>query len=66
MQTQIGEAAGKVWSALEANGSMATSSLKKKAELDNETMNLALGWLAREGKVSLEKVGKKKIQVSLK
>jgi len=66
MQAQIGEAAGKVWSALEANGSMPVSALKKKAELDNETTNMALGWLAREGKVSLEKVGKKKIQVSLK
>jgi len=66
MNEDIGSAAGKVWKVLSSNGPMATNDLKKETDLDNERLNMALGWLAREDKVNLERVGKKKLQVALR
>jgi len=48
---KIGENAGLIWAALE-NGALALKALKKATKLKNEDLYLALGWLAREGKVS--------------
>lgn len=66
MNAEIGEAAGKVWQALEADGPMAKTTLKTKTKLDGDLLAMALGWLAREDKVAIEKAGKRKIQVILK
>ena len=51
MITKIGENAGLVWNALQ-NGAQGLKALKKATKLKNEELYLALGWLAREGKVS--------------
>ena len=51
MITKIGENAGLVWGALQ-NGAQGVKALKKATKLKNEDLFLALGWLAREGKVS--------------
>ena len=51
MITKIGENAGLVWGALQ-NGAQGLKALKKATKLKNEDLFLALGWLAREGKVS--------------
>ena len=51
MITKIGENAGLVWAALE-NGALALKALKKATKLKNEELYMALGWLAREGKLS--------------
>jgi hypothetical protein len=51
MITKIGENAGLVWGALQ-NGALAFKALKKATKLKNEELYLALGWLAREGKVN--------------
>ena len=48
---KIGENAGLVWAALE-NGALALKALKKATKLKNEELFLALGWLAREGKLN--------------
>ncbi len=48
---KIGENAGLIWSALE-NGALALKALKKATKLKNEDLYLALGWLAREGKLT--------------
>jgi hypothetical protein len=66
MNAEIGEAAGKVWQALEVNGPMAKTALKTKTKLDADLLAMALGWLAREDKVVIERVEKRKIQVTLK
>jgi len=47
----IGQNAGAVWKLLNAKGEQNLSSLKKLAKLDDKHLYLALGWLAREGKV---------------
>lgn len=66
MIAEIGESAGKVWDALAANGSMTATALRSQTKLDPEMLSMALGWLAREDKVVLEKMSKKRIQVALK
>ena len=47
----IGANAGKIWNALQ-NGAQGLKALKKATKLKNEDLYLALGWLAREGKIS--------------
>ena len=51
MVTKIGENAGLVWGAL-LNGAQGLKALKKATKLKNEELFLALGWLAREGKLT--------------
>lgn len=50
MITKIGENAGLVWGALQ-NGALGVKAIKKATKLKNEDLYLALGWLAREGKL---------------
>jgi hypothetical protein len=47
----IGQNAGAIWKTLNAKGEQNLSSLKKLSKLDDKQLYLALGWLAREGKV---------------
>ena len=51
MIAKIGENAGAVWAALQ-NGALELKALKKATKLKNEELYLALGWLAREGKLT--------------
>ena len=51
MITKIGENAGLVWGALQ-NGAQGIKAIKKATKLKNEELYLALGWLAREGKLT--------------
>jgi len=51
MITKIGENAGLVWGALQ-NGAQGVKAIKKATKLKNEDLYLALGWLAREGKLT--------------
>ena len=49
--TKIGENAGLIWNALQS-GALTLKALKKATKLKNDELYLALGWLARESKVS--------------
>lgn len=51
MIEKIGTNAGAVWSALQ-NGALELKALKKATKLKNDELAFALGWLAREGKVT--------------
>ena len=51
MREAIGDAAGKVWRCLEAQGSRSVSQIQRDTRLSQSLTYLALGWLAREGKV---------------
>ena len=53
MISKIGENAGRVWGALQ-NGAQGLKALKKATKLKNDEFFLALGWLAREGKLTFE------------
>lgn len=58
MESKIGQAAGKIWSALNANGSMGKAQLAKTTGLPSDLVNQGIGWLAREGKLIAEVQGK--------
>ncbi|MBI4387891.1 MAG: winged helix-turn-helix domain-containing protein [Candidatus Omnitrophica bacterium] len=61
----IGKAAGKIYRVLEQNGKKSTSELQKKSGIsDTALFHQAIGWLAREGKLELQKNGRT-FQVSL-
>ncbi len=49
----IGLNAGLVWNALNANGKMTETKLKKETGLASADFYAALGWLAREGKLNV-------------
>ena len=51
MREDIGDAAGKVWQYLEVQGSRSVSQIQRDTRLSQSLTYLALGWLAREGKV---------------
>jgi len=65
MEIEIGEAAGKVWQAVHANGPLPKSRIAKDTGLSGDMVNQAIGWLAREGKVTREKKKKREV-ISLK
>ncbi len=56
----IGKAAGKIWKQLGSKGETSLRTLAKSIGTDSTTAQLAVGWLAREGKVQ---VGKKGAQI---
>ncbi len=64
LSVKIGENAGLVWNALQG-GAISTKALKKATKLKEADLNLALGWLAREGKIAFQ-VTEADILVSLK
>ena len=58
MVEKIGIDAGKVWTKLEEEGRMNIRSLRNAIKLTERDTFLALGWLAKEGKVTIEKDGR--------
>ncbi len=61
----IGETAGKVWECLSGNGTMAVAQVVRKTGCPQDMVQRASGWLAREGKVNVEKTAREET-VSLK
>ncbi len=57
MTQTIGEAAGKVWNALNGNGGETVAAITRKTRLARPVVERALGWLAREDKLAFEKSG---------
>lgn len=55
MINSIGENAGLVWNYLSENQESTLANLKKVLDLKGDTAALAVGWLAREGKVQIGK-----------
>ena len=54
MNTQtIGETAGLIWSYLSQNGKTTLKMLERDVEVPPDTLLMAVGWLAREGKLDL-------------
>jgi uncharacterized membrane protein len=57
-QPEMGEAAGTLWRYLRAHGPVTLSALQRGTRLAPPTFYMAVGWLAREGKVRLERAGR--------
>jgi hypothetical protein len=55
MVNKIGEVAGKVWMFLKQNGDSNMNQLKKGIKADPNLILQAIGWLAREDKILIEK-----------
>ena len=53
----IGSWAGLVWAALNEADVLGSKQIKKMTKLKDKELYAALGWLARENKVSFEKSG---------
>ncbi len=51
LNEKIGNSAGLVWAALE-NGELNVKAVKKATKLTDKDLNMAFGWLAREGKLN--------------
>lgn len=58
---QIGETAGHVWQALNAQGPLTTAKLVKQIDAPRDTVMQSIGWLAREGKITIEERGRSRI-----
>ena len=57
MQESIVEAAGKIWNYLNENGEVTTKKLQRDLDLNDNFINMGLGWLYREDKVNYSKKG---------
>jgi hypothetical protein len=55
---EIGETAGQVWEFLDQKGEANLNQLKKGIKADPNLILQALGWLAREDKLHVEKKGR--------
>jgi hypothetical protein len=51
---RIGETAGMVWNFLQSNGNCSLSALEKGVEAPRSMVSMAVGWLAREGKIEVK------------
>ncbi|MGE5235633.1 MAG: winged helix-turn-helix domain-containing protein [Acidobacteriota bacterium] len=60
----VGTAAGKVWQFLHANEKASLSAIEKGVDAPASMIHMALGWLAREGKLVIEQE-KRSILISL-
>ena len=58
MVEKIGMDAGKEWTKLDKKGRMNVRDLRNAIKLTERDTFLALGWLAKEGKVTIEKDGR--------
>jgi hypothetical protein len=57
MEQLIGETAGRIWRYLEENGEAAISQVPSLIKVKEPLSYLAIGWLAREGKLKFEVLG---------
>ena len=55
---EIGNTAGDVWQTLATHGPQTLASLKKQVPLPGDLVIAAVGWLAREGKLSFRPSGR--------
>jgi hypothetical protein len=62
---QIGETAGAVWRLLDVSGPMSISKLVKEVDAPRDLTMQALGWLAREDKISIDEESRSRL-VSLR
>jgi hypothetical protein len=65
MIAQISAGAGEVWRYLDAHGPTSMATLKKQLTLPAEVLYGALGWLAREEKITIEGEGRR-LKVALR
>ena len=65
MADVIGTAAGTLWAYLNENGASSATKIAKETGLDAKSLQRAIGWLAKEGKVTIATKGRTE-SISLK
>jgi predicted HTH transcriptional regulator len=58
MSYTIGEAAGKIWRYLDENGPASVSKVSSETGIGKNDIQRAIGWLAKEDKLSIEMKGR--------
>ncbi len=58
MTDVIGELAGQVWQYLDENGEASVNKIMTDTGLGKNEIQRAIGWLSREGKLSIETKGR--------
>ena len=58
MSDVIGSAAGVIWEYLDTNGMASVTKISKDTALDSKLVQRAIGWLAKEDKLSIETKGR--------
>lgn len=58
LKNQIGETAGNIWHTLDEEGPLRLAALKKQIDAPDAILHMALGWLAREGKIEIMPEGR--------
>ncbi len=58
MTDVIGNAAGVLWSYLDKNGASSATKITKETKLDAKEVQRAIGWLAKEGKLTITTKGR--------
>jgi hypothetical protein len=66
MEDKIGMDAGKIWEKLSTSGPLTQTDLSKKMNLSAPELQRAIGWLAREGKISEIRDAKGNVKIGLK
>jgi hypothetical protein len=61
----IGETAGEIWRYLQSSGPATFTQLAKELSAPRDLLMQGVGWLAREGKISIEDSSRRKV-VSLR
>jgi predicted transcriptional regulator len=54
MSEIVGITAGEIWNFLDKNGPISVAKLIKEIDVDEKTIQRGIGWLAQEGKVSID------------
>ena len=58
MITEIGITAGDIWHYLDGHGKCPLSDVIRAIDTEKERVLMSVGWLAREGHIIVEKLGK--------
>ena len=58
MESTIGNVAGKVWDHLQTEGEMSVSAVARAMDEPQTKVNMAIGWLAKEGKLDFDADGR--------
>lgn len=58
MINDIGETAGSIWRTLDEEGPLRLATLKKQIKVADVLFYMAVGWLAREGKIDFVAEGR--------
>ena len=59
--TEVGHTAGHVWQLLDNNGPLPITEIVKMIDAPRDQVMQSIGWLAREGKLTVRTAGRRKI-----